>query len=65
LYLYQGFHFRLFAFWDKTNTENTLVISTNGIVKKTSKTPASEIQIAKQIRSRYFEDKETSKMTKE
>ena len=62
--LYQGFHYRLFAFWDKTNSENTLVVSTHGIVKKTSKTPDSEIQKAKQIRSRYFEDKETSKKTK-
>jgi phage-related protein len=59
--LYQGIHYRLFAFWDKTNSENTLVISTHGIVKKTSKTPDSEILKAKQVRSRYFEDKEISK----
>ena len=56
--LYQGLHYRLFAFWDKTNSENTLVISTHGIVKKTSKTPESEIQKAKQVRLRYFEEKE-------
>lgn len=62
--LYQGIHYRVFAFWDKTNSENTLVVSTHGIVKKTSKTPDSEIQKAKQMRSRYFEDKETSKKTK-
>ena len=62
--LYQGFQYRLFAFWDKANSENTLVVSTHGIVKKTSKTPDSEIQKAKQIRSRYFEDKETSKKAK-
>jgi len=54
----------LFASWDKTNSENTLVVSTHGIVKKTGKTPESEIQKAKQIRSRYFEDKEISKKTK-
>jgi phage-related protein len=62
--LYQGFNFRLFAFWDKTNSKNTLVISTHGIVKKTSKTPDSEIQKAKQMRSKYFEDKEITKKTK-
>lgn len=62
--LYQGLHYRLFAFWDKTNSENTLVISTHGIVKKTSKTPESEIKKAKQIRLRYFEDKEINNKTK-
>lgn len=62
---YQGLHYRLFAFWDKTNSGNTLVISTHGIVKKTSKTPDNEIQKAKQVRLRYFEDKEiTNKMEK-
>lgn len=62
--LYQGIHYRLFAFWDKTNSENTLVISTHGIVKKTSKTPDNEIQKAKQVRSRYFEEKEITNKTK-
>ena len=56
--LYQGLHYRLFAFWDKTNSRNTLVISTHGIVKKTARTTDSEIQKAKQVRLRYFEDKE-------
>ena len=62
--LYQGIHYRLLAFWDKTNSENTLVISTHGIIKKTSKVPDSQIQKAKQLRSRYFEDKEITKKTK-
>jgi len=62
--LYQGLHYRLFAFWDKANSENTLVISTHGIVKKTSKTPDSDIQKAKQVRSRYFEDKKITNKTK-
>ncbi len=30
--LYQGLHYRLLAFWDKTDAENTLVVSTHGIV---------------------------------
>ena len=56
--LFNKTQYRVFAFWDKTNSENTLVISTHGIVKKTSKTPESEIQKAKQVRLRYFEEKE-------
>jgi len=62
--LYQGLHYRLFAFWDKTNSGNTLVISTHGIVKKTGKTPKSDIQKAKDVRTRYFEDKEITHTTK-
>ena len=62
--LYQGLHYRLFAFWDKSDSENTLVVSTHGIVKKTSKTPDSEIKKAKQDHLRYFEDKEITNQTK-
>ncbi|MBL7904787.1 MAG: type II toxin-antitoxin system RelE/ParE family toxin [Bacteroidales bacterium] len=62
--LYQGLHYRLFAFWDKTDSENTLVVSTHGIIKKSGKTPDSEIQRAKQVRSQYFKDKENTKKTK-
>jgi mRNA-degrading endonuclease RelE of RelBE toxin-antitoxin system len=56
--LYQGINYRLLSFWDKTNSENTLVVSSHGIIKKTSKMPDSEIKKAIQIRIRYFEDKE-------
>ncbi len=59
--LFQGIQYRLLAFWDKTNSENTLVISTHGLVKKRSKVPDNEIQKAKQLRTKYFEDKENSK----
>ena len=55
--LYQGLQYRLLAFWDKTNTENTLVISTHGFVKKRSKVPDTEILKAKQLRTKYLEDK--------
>ena len=55
--LYQGIHYRLLAFWDKTNSENTLVISTHGFIKKQSKVPDNEILKAKQLRIKYFEDK--------
>ena len=46
---------RLLAFWDKSEKENTLVIATNGFVKKTQKTPQKEITKAEQIRKQYLE----------
>jgi len=58
---FQGIQYRLLAFWDKTNSENTLVISTNGFIKKRSKVPDNEIQKAKQLRINYFEDKVKTK----
>ena len=51
--LYNGIHYRLFAFWDTRS--NTLVIATHGIIKKTQKTPAKEIAKAERIRREYFE----------
>ncbi|MEZ4879675.1 MAG: type II toxin-antitoxin system RelE/ParE family toxin [Chitinophagales bacterium] len=52
---YGGIQYRLFAFWDKTNKTKTLVISTNGIIKKVNKVPKTEIAKAEKIRSEYFE----------
>ena len=56
--LYQGLQYRLLAFWDKTNTVNTLVISTHGFFKKRSKVPDNDILKTKQLRTKYFEDKD-------
>ena len=56
--LYQKLQYRLLAFWDKTDSEKTLVISTHGFVKKQSKVPKKEIEKAKNLRTKYFEDKE-------
>ena len=58
--LYQKLHYRLLAFWDKTNSENTLVIATNGFIKKQSKVPKNEIERAKRLRTKYFEEKDKS-----
>ena|SRR5690606_13682867 len=55
--LYQGFQYRMLAFWDKTSSIETLVISTHGFVKKRSKVPVNEIQRAMQIRAKYFAGK--------
>ena len=54
--LYQGIQYRLFAFWDKTDKTETLVLSTHGIVKKVSKVPKSEIEKALKIRAEYFNE---------
>ena len=53
--IYNKTYYRLFAFWDKDI--NTLVVATHGIVKKTQKTPKSEITKAEGIRKQYFENK--------
>ncbi|NOZ35734.1 MAG: type II toxin-antitoxin system RelE/ParE family toxin [Chlorobi bacterium] len=52
---------RLLAFWDKTDKTKTLVISSNGFIKKTKKTPKGEIERAEQIRNDYFEQKKEEK----
>lgn len=53
--IYQGFKYRLLAFWDK-DTGN-LVIATHGFVKKTQKTPGSELAHAESIRKNYYNEK--------
>lgn len=55
---YLGKQIRLLAFWDKTNETQTLVLATNGFIKKTQKTPVTEIERAERIRKLYFENKE-------
>lgn len=52
--LYQGLQYRLLAFWDKTSTTDTLVVSTHGFIKKRSKVPNNEIQKAVNIRTKYL-----------
>ena len=51
-------HIRLLAFWDKTEKSETLVIATHGFIKKTQKTPKSEIEKAERIREQYYKEKE-------
>ncbi|OYU83518.1 MAG: addiction module toxin RelE [Flavobacterium sp. BFFFF2] len=50
-------YYRLFAFWDKTDHSNTVVISTHGLIKKTDKIPKSDMERAEKIRERYFNKK--------
>lgn len=49
--LFNKTHYRIFAFWDKTENMETLVLATHGIIKKTDKTPEKEIKKAENIRN--------------
>lgn len=52
--LYNTKSYRPFAFWDRSKKKDTIVISTHGILKKTQKTPAKEIEKAEKIRLEYL-----------
>ena len=54
---FQSKYIRLLAFWDKTEKTETLVVATHGFVKKTKKTPKSEIEKAENVRKQYFKEK--------
>ncbi len=53
--LFNQKYIRLFAFWDKGDKKDTLIIGTYGIYKTTSKELKSDIERAKRIRTNYFE----------
>jgi len=55
--LFNKTHYRLFAFWDKSKKQETLVISTHGIEKRTKKIPIKELHKAKKLRIQYFKEK--------
>jgi len=55
--LFNKTHYRLFAFWDKIDKIDTVIISTHGIIKKTDKTPKKEIEKAEKLREMYFKQK--------
>lgn len=56
--LYMGICYRLLAFLD--TSEDALIITTHGFVKKTDKTPVKEIEKAERARKLYFELKKQS-----
>lgn len=58
---YSKTYYRLFAFWDKTDKQDTIVVSTHGIIKKTDKVPKKEIDKAERLRQQYFNDKNKGK----
>ena len=55
--LYNKTCYRLFAFWDKTDNADTVVVSTHGIVKKTDKIEKTEIMRANNFKEQYFKEK--------
>ena len=55
--LFNSNAYRLFSFWDKIDEKTTLVLATHGILKKTQKTPAKEIERAEAIRNEYLNNK--------
>jgi len=54
---YGGLEHRLLSFWDKEDKEQTLVLATHGIIKKTDKMPKADIEKAERIRAEYFKQK--------
>jgi phage-related protein len=56
--LFNKTYYRLFAFWDKSGKAETVVISTNGLIKKTDKTPQRDLNKAERLRKKYFELKD-------
>lgn len=59
--LYNKTFYRLFAFWDKSEKTNVVVITTHGIIKKKDKTSQSDLAKAERVRKLYFELKEHKK----
>ena len=55
--LYNKTPYRLFAFWDKIDKIDTIVISTHGLIKKTDKTPQGDIIKAERLRNLYLKQK--------
>lgn len=59
--LFNKTHYRLFAFWDKSEKTETVVISTHGLIKKTNKIPQGDLDKAERLRRKYFELKDKKK----
>jgi phage-related protein len=58
--LYQSIAYRIFAFWDNSEKNRTLVILTHGLIKKTEKTPKADLAKSQRLRNSYFESKQTT-----
>ena len=46
--------YRVFSFFD----EGKLIVLVNGFIKKTKKTPKSEIELAEKLKKQYFDEKD-------
>lgn len=54
-------YYRLFAFWDKSETNDTFVGSTHGLIKKTGKIPKGDLDKAERLMELYYEQKQKKK----
>jgi len=52
--LHNKIKYRLFAFWDKTDKKETVVVSTHGIEKKSQKISKSDIKRTERMMNEYF-----------
>jgi phage-related protein len=52
--LFNRTHYRIFAFWQKAGNKQSLVLATHGLIKKTDKTPKSDLEKAERIRQTYL-----------
>lgn len=59
--LFNKTYYRLFAFWDRTENTDTVVISTHGLIKKTDKTPQGDLDKAERLRKLYLDQKTKKK----
>lgn len=50
-------YIRLFAFWDKKDGQDVVVVGTHGIYKKTERISKSDINKAKRIRRKYLNER--------
>src|SRR5690606_31693603 len=53
--LFNKTHYRIFAFWDKEDKRETLVVTPHGIINKTDKTTETGINKAEHRRLKYCE----------
>jgi phage-related protein len=51
--VYRRTYYRLFAFWDKSNAQDSVVVVTHGLIKRTVKTPKSELERAERLKMNY------------
>lgn len=52
--LYNRQYIRLFAFWDNRNDKKSLIICTNGFLKKSAQTPDTVLEKAEKSRKLYL-----------
>ena len=54
---YNKTYYRLFAFWDKSDKLNAVVVVSHGIIKKSDKVHLSDLAKAKSAQKQYFNEK--------